>query len=256
MRHFVSISYDGTAYSGWQRQPNAITVQAVIEDKLSLLTGYPTDITGCGRTDAGVHSQGFVFHVDLSRGQFPLDTLRYKLDQMLPNSISVSAIRPVRHDAHARFDALSRSYVYHIHTKKDPFKGSYSSFLPLAKHADEDLLHQVGRLILRTTDFATFCKTKTDVKTTKCDVTESRWEIHDNQLSYYITANRFLRGMVRLIVGTSLQVALNKLSLADLERAVSIGEKPKHILSAPPNGLVLHKITYPDALYATDSSSS
>ena len=247
MRLFAKIAYDGSNYAGWQRQPKDITVQSVLEDALSLLyAGTKTPVVGCGRTDAGVHADGYILHFDVPELRYDIDQLTYKWDKMMPSDISVKSIRIVADDAHARFDAIARSYTYYLHTTKTPFKGKYSTFYPSARDIDIDLLNKVARMIQSHQDFATFCKTHTDVKTTLCDVSESYWTAVDHEnITYRITANRFLRGMVRLIVGTSINVALGKLDFEDLSEHVHNKTKPRHHYSAPGQGLFLDEIIYP-----------
>ncbi len=247
MRYFFRIAYDGTHYAGWQRQSNAVTIQETIEIGLATITGSElVSIVGCGRTDAGVHANSYFFHVDLDT-TISIEQLRYKLNQVLPRDIAIREVRNVDVEAHARFDAISRSYIYHLHTEKDPFVRRFSSYYPMARRMDFSLLEATAQMLLKYQDFSTFCKTHTDVKHKICLLKESRWiQGADGQsYTYHITSDRFLRGMVRLIVGTSIHVAVGKLDIDYLEKAIGQGVKPKHIFSAPPEGLFLSHIQYP-----------
>lgn len=246
-RFFFEIAYDGTAYSGWQRQINALTVQEVIEKALTRLLGTDyISILGCGRTDAGVHASQYYFHADLNT-EMNLESLKYKINHVLPPDIGVHSIIPTHPDAHARYDAISRSYTYHFHLDKDPMKRSFSTYYTRARGVDFGLLEATAHLISQCTDFAALSKSNSDVKTTTCHISESRWTRDERHSSYayHITANRFLRGMVRLIVGASVQVATGKITLSALDHALSTGDKPYLLFSAPPQGLFLHSVRYP-----------
>ncbi len=251
MRLFAKIAYDGTDFAGWQRQLNAQTVQAILEDSLSILHGgIKITIAGCGRTDAGVHASDYILHFDLPELKYDMSLFQYKWDKILPKTISIKKIYTVSPDFHSRFDAISRSYKYFLHTHKNPFKGRYSTYYTMAKGIDIDILNEVGNLIKTHSDFATFCKSNTDVKTTLCNITESKWTISTDgrSIEYSIKANRFLRGMVRLIVGTSINVAVGKLKIQDLEDHMLAGTKPQFLHSAPAQGLFLKEIKYPDEI--------
>lgn len=251
LRYFFKIAYDGTSYSGWQRQPNAMTVQEKIELSLTrLLSSEYISIMGCGRTDAGVHASEYYFHTDLDT-KMTLKDLKYKLNHVLPSDITVINIMATKEqNAHARYDAYSRSYIYHLHLNKNPFKEVYSTYYKQAKNLKLELLEETAAMLLKHNDFAGLCKSKSNVKTTICNLTESRWTYNpaENSYAYHVTSNRFLRGMVRLIVGASIQVAKGKLSLKALEIALESGEKPYLVFSAPPQGLFLTNIKYPYSL--------
>ena len=245
-RYFFEISYDGTHYSGWQRQPNAPTVQQEIEEKLSKIVREKVGIMGCGRTDAGVHASQFFFHADLN-ADIDLEQLQFKLNHAIEKDISCHQIIAVADNAHTRFDATHRSYIYHLHTIKDPFKKDYSTYYPTARNIDFAKLQEVAAVILQYQDFASFCKSRTDVKTTLCDLQESEWRRDEDTrvMTYHIRANRFLRGMVRLIVGTTINVALGKLSVEQLKEAIEKKAKPPYAHSAPSTGLFLSEVKYP-----------
>ena len=244
-RYFITFQYDGTAYHGWQIQPNAATVQETLEKALSMLLSASVGIVGAGRTDTGVHARCMVAHFDFYT---PLDTsqLTYKLNRVLPRDIIVSDVSLVADDMHARFSAKSRTYHYYIHTRKDAFLRHYSCLItyPL----DIKAMNSAAALLLEYHDFGAFCKSHTDVKTTLCDVTEARWVevVADGAPQYYfrITANRFLRNMVRAVVGTLIEVGRGRLSLADFRRVVEGGCRSDAGESMPANALFLEKIVY------------
>lgn len=241
-RYFVYFSYDGTRYHGWQIQPNGVSVQAVLQDSLSILLRTPVDVTGAGRTDAGVHAKMMVAHFDFLS---ELDTkqLAYRLNHLLPSDIAVQKIEPVDSEMHARFSALSRTYHYYIHTTKDPFARSYS----LETHYDLDFeaMNQAAAFLTTQTDFASFCKTGADVKTTICHLTEARWEqIDEHKWRFVITANRFLRNMVRAVVGTLIEVGRHRLSLDDFKAVVEAKKRTSAGESMPAHALFLVDIQY------------
>ncbi|MFT4567220.1 MAG: tRNA pseudouridine38-40 synthase [Saprospiraceae bacterium] len=250
LRYFFEIAYDGTEYSGWQRQPNAMTVQEKIELSLTkLLSSEYISIMGCGRTDAGVHASKYYFHTDLDT-EMDMASLKYKLNHVLPSDISILNIIATGQKAHARYDAFSRSYIYNLHLNKDPFREKYSTYYKQARNINFELLESTAAMLLKHEDFAALCKSKSNVKTTICQLTESRWTYNEaqNSYAYHVTSNRFLRGMVRLIVGSSVQIATGKLTLETLEKALEIGEKPYLVFSAPPQGLFLREVKYPFSL--------
>ena len=242
MRLFVELSYDGTDFSGWQRQPNAISVQEVLEEALSTILQDKIQIVGCGRTDAGVHALSSFFHFDCNN--YNLD-LKHKLNLFLPKTIAIKNIHQVEDTAHARFDATRRSYIYKINKEKDPFNINHSHFFPQFHNLDLQKLKQASELILEFDEFFTFCKTRTDVKTMKCKIFRSEWEIDENQLIFHISADRFLRGMVRLIVGMCINVAQGKLSLQSVRSSLENQTRLERDLSVPSCGLYLSKIEYP-----------
>jgi len=248
-RYFIRLSYRGTAYNGWQSQAagHTVTVQQVVQKAICTLTGEDIQITGCGRTDAGVHARDYVAHFEAAN--LPdADTTVYKLNRMLPDDIAIHSIIQVHNDAHARFDASSRSYEYRLHTSKSPFV--HESWLYPYGRPDADMLNTAAAIVMDYTDFATFCKTKTDVKTTLCHITESRWTSRDGVYTYHITADRFLRGMIRLIVGMCLNYERGKISEQDIRTALDSGTRTGHDWSVPAEGLMLCDIRYPymDAL--------
>lgn len=245
MRYFLTLAYRGTRYSGWQVQPNATSVQETLENALTTILRQPVAITGCGRTDTGVHARHYVAHMDVE-GELPA-TILHGLNSLLPGDIAVYAIRPMHADAHARFDAVSRSYVYQITLQKDPFSVETAWHYPQGNKLDTGLLQEVAALLPGYDAFFPFCKSHSGVEHYRCAITESRWEINPNEarLVFHISANRFLRGMVRLIVGACIQAGQGQLALADIRSALDKQTALPKSLSVPPQGLALTEIKYP-----------
>ncbi len=246
MRYFIELAYEGTNYHGWQSQPNAVTVQDTIEKALSLLLRYPTKITGAGRTDAGVHARQMFAHFDY-HNPIDINQLSYKLNSFLPYDIAINAIHKVNDDAHARFDATGRSYTYAIHSHKDPFLHHYSWFFK--QNLDIDLMNKAAQSLLFFEDFKSFSKTHTDVKTFICHISEAYWEQKDHQLLFHISADRFLRNMVRAIVGTLVNVGLHKLTITDFTKVIESRDRSKAGFSVPAQGLYLTEVQYPSETF-------
>ncbi len=246
MRYFIELSYDGTPFVGWQRQPSGDSVQSCLEDALSILFRKPLSIVGAGRTDAGVHAHQLFAHVDLD--EHVDQDLTFRLNKLLPKEIAVRNIIAVAQDAHARFDAVSRSYRYHITTQKNPFlqKRSYQ----FAKPLDLDLMNQAAKILIDHEDFKCFSKSKTDVKTYVCDIQQVHWQQNGSELVFFIQANRFLRNMVRAIVGTLIEVGLRKISISDFEAILASRDRSQAGYSVPANGLYLEKVNYPKHIFA------
>ncbi|MBP7273801.1 MAG: tRNA pseudouridine(38-40) synthase TruA [Saprospiraceae bacterium] len=245
MRYFAEIAFNGTSYSGWQKQPNAVSVQTVIEQSFSTILRHPTDVVGCGRTDAGVHASQYFLHFD-SENSLP-ENFVYKINSLLPNAIFLKKVWLVDDNAHARFDAFSRSYIYNISLQKNPFTPETEWYFSQGNVLDTALLQQAAELLLPYKSFFPFCKSDHDAQTLVCHLTSSFWKI-DNanaRLQYHITSNRFLRGMVRLIVGMCLNVSLKKLSLHEVESALINQTQLHKSWSVPPTGLFLSNVTYP-----------
>lgn len=241
-RYFVYFSYDGTRYHGWQVQPNGNSVQAELQKALSTLLRTPIEVTGAGRTDAGVHARLMVAHFDTDL-DFDTHQLAYRLNHLLPFDIAVSKIEPVDSEMHARFSAVSRTYHYYLHTTKDPFARSYS--LEIHYNLDFDAMNQAAAYLTSQTDFASFCKTGADVKTTICHVTEARWEqIDESKWRFVITANRFLRNMVRAVVGTLIEVGRHRLSLDEFKAVLQAKKRASAGESMPARALFLVDIRY------------
>ncbi len=243
MRYFLELSYDGTPYHGWQRQPNAISVQEVLEDSLSTILRTKTEIVGAGRTDTGVHAKQIMAHFDCDDALNNED-IRYKLNSILPQEIAVQSSYQVVENAHARFDAVSRSYEYHVNFEKDPFLINKSYYLK--KPLDLDLMNKAAKLLLNYTNFKCFSKSKTDVKTYNCTITEAIWEKNESRLVFKISANRFLRNMVRAVVGTLIEVGEHKLDLEDIVDIIKSEDRSRAGYSVPAHGLYLTKVEYPE----------
>ena len=242
MRYFVWFSYDGTAYHGWQIQPNGNSVQAELQRALSTLLREEISVTGAGRTDAGVHARQMVAHFDFSEA-IDLEQLAYKLNRILPCDIAVDRVELVDDDMHARFSATSRTYHYYFHTKKDPFRRPFST--ELHYELDFDKMNEAGRILMTYDDFGAFCKSHSDVKTTLCRVTKAEW-VQTSETSWYfeITANRFLRNMVRAVVGTLIDVGRGRLTLDDFRKVIEEKRRTEAGESMPANALFLENIRY------------
>jgi len=243
MRYFIVFSYDGTAYHGWQYQPNALSVQQKLQEALSVLMQRSVCVVGAGRTDTGVHARMMAAHFDTADAVDPT-RLTFKLNCLLPCDIAVSRVVPVAADAHARFSAMSRTYRYYISLDKDPFGSRYSTRLYYTP--DFDKMNQAAALLPHYTDFGSFCKAHSDNKTNICHVSHARWESMGAERHYFeITADRFLRNMVRAIVGTLLDVGRGRLSLSQFEAVVRRGDRCTAGDSVPAQGLFLENIEYP-----------
>ena len=252
MRYFITLSYDGTRYHGWQIQPNGVSVQEVLEKALSTLLRQPTGVTGAGRTDTGVHANMMVAHLDSptpegeGKGEDkPMDcqSLAYKLNRLLPPDVAVQEVKPVKPGMHARFSATSRTYHYYIHTRKDPFlrHNSWQVNVPL----DFTLMNEAAQVLLEYSDFTSFSKTGTDVKTNICRLTQAHWdEVKPGQWRFTVTANRFLRNMVRAIVGTLVDVGRHRMSIEQMRHAIEARDRQRTGESVPGHALYLTRIEY------------
>ncbi len=244
MRYFIELAYKGTNFFGWQSQPNAITIQEVLQNKLSLLLRQPIETTGCGRTDTGVHANQFFAHFDTIAPIIHPAQIVYKLNRMLPDDIVVFNLFEVAEAAHARFDAIERTYRYYIETKKNPFSKSLVTFTPYTP--DLNLMNQASKHLTTVEDFGSFCKTGGNNKTNFCKVTKAEWiSLDPNRMYFEITADRFLRNMVRAIVGTLLDVGRGKISIEEFKSIVESGQRSVAGQSVSPDGLYLYHIKYP-----------
>lgn len=242
MRYFITLSYDGTCYHGWQVQPNDPSVQEVLQRGLSLLLRRDVQVTGAGRTDTGVHAAMMVAHFDVDDA-IDGQQLAYKLNKLLPQDIAIQKIEPVDDDMHARFSATSRTYYYYIHTTKDPFLRHYSC--ELHYKLDFDSMNEAARRLLTYEDFGAFCKSHADVKTTLCEVTRAEWcQLSPTAWRFEITANRFLRNMVRAVVGTLIEVGRGRMTVDDFCRVVEGKRRTEAGESMPGKALSLVKIEY------------
>lgn len=243
-RFFIQLSYDGTRYHGWQFQPNAITVQELLEKALFTLTGEEIKVMGCGRTDTGVHAQDFYAHCELTILDLNTDKICYQLNHLLPPDIAIKKILPVGQDAHARFDAVSREYRYYIHRNKSPFVGQYSHYF--SRSIAVNKMRKAGQALKVYKDFTSFSKLHTDVKTNLCEVSQFLInELPEDRIEIVIVANRFLRNMVRSVVGTLLDVGVGKTSLDDFHEIIKSKNRSNAGASAPAKGLFLHEVKYP-----------
>lgn len=242
-RYALELAYRGSNYHGWQIQPNAPSVQEEIEKRLKQLMGNtPVSVVGCGRTDTGVHASYYVCHVDLSR-EIVCQQLVYKLNKMLPDDITLFSCTLVSELFHARFSAVSRSYHYWIHQNKDSFKLD-SYYLPHT--LDLNQMNLAAELLLGTHDFTSFSKLHTDVKTNICTVKKAVWTELSGSLQFEIQADRFLRNMVRAVVGTLLEVGMEKIKITDFAQIIEAKDRGEAKLSVPAKGLFLVDIMYPE----------
>jgi tRNA pseudouridine38-40 synthase len=242
MRYFIEFAYKGTNYHGWQIQPNAITVQETLTNALSTILQIPIELVGAGRTDTGVHASQMFAHFDYENN-LENGILIFKLNSFLPKDIAVRAIHKVAFDAHARFDAKSRTYHYYIHSAKNPFQSDDSWYF--SGKLNLDAMNKACEILKATTNFECFSKVHTDVATFDCEVTEAKWEkTSQNELLFTITANRFLRNMVRAIVGTMINIGLEKVSLLQFIEILESNDRKKAGFSAPAHGLFLTKVNY------------
>ena len=241
-RYFLQLSYKGSRYFGWQRQPNEISVQEVLEKALSTVLREDIAVVGAGRTDTGVHASFYVLHFDVSNEIQEPEKLVYHLNRFLPGDIAVQNIKKVNNDFHARFSAASRTYKYFISTVKDPFNTEtcYQFTIPL----DVEKMNEAAKTLFEYTDFTSFAKLHTDVKTNNCKIFQAEWERNDNQLVFTIKADRFLRNMVRAIVGTLLEIGKGKITGDDFRSIIEMKNRGAAGTSAPPQGLFLVDIGY------------
>jgi len=247
-RYFVQLSYKGTNYHGWQIQPNASTVQEIVTKAFSTILREDIEITGAGRTDSGVHASFFVAHFDSKHEGLDKDLkLVFKLNNFLPNDIALFRIVKVNNEAHARFDANERTYRYYLHQRKDVFINDTSWYLPTDLNVE--MMNKAARVLLEYDDFTSFSKINTDVKTNICNVSEARCSKDDYRLIFTIKADRFLRNMVRAIVGTLIDVGKEKLTLDDFKQIVENKNRADAGASVPAHGLFLEDIRYPQDIY-------
>ncbi|MFH6934935.1 tRNA pseudouridine(38-40) synthase TruA [Flavobacterium sp. FlaQc-30] len=241
MRYFIQFAYNGTHYHGWQIQPNASSVQETLNKALSVLLNSRIVLMGAGRTDTGVHAEEMYAHFDYD-SDIDSKILVHKLNSYLPKDIAIFNLIQVHDDAHCRFDATKRTYEYHINTVKNPFLQELSWYFN--QKLDVALMNEAAKILLQHTDFQCFSKVHTDVNTFDCTIFEAYWKVENNKLIFTISANRFLRNMVRAIVGTLVNIGLHKITLADLENIIASKNREKAGFSVPAHGLYLTKIYY------------
>ncbi|MBI5914949.1 MAG: tRNA pseudouridine(38-40) synthase TruA [Bacteroidetes bacterium] len=244
MRYFSELAYLGTKYNGWQKQPYSPSVQQTIEQAFSTILGTAIEVTGCGRTDTGVHASQYFMHFDFE-GKFPKEFLR-RINKLLPPDVAIRSVFEVAPDAHARFDAVRRSYEYRIVLEKNPFQSGTAWHFPFFEKLDVEKTQQAAALLLRYEEFQPFCKSHTDAKTMSCALTRSEWVLDEaaKSMVFHISADRFLRGMVRLIVGMCLNVGLGKVELDEVREALDRQILLKKSWSVPPEGLFLTEVVY------------
>lgn len=245
LRYFLRFSYQGTFYHGWQIQPNAITVQEVMEDRISKILGEKIKLVGAGRTDTGVHAKNMIAHIDTDKN---LTDYLFRINSFLPKDIAIIEIQKVMNSAHARFDAIERTYHYYINYQKDPFQSEFSwqwNYDELNLH----LMNQAAQILLQTEDFTSFAKLHADNKTNLCDVRYAAWRNNDKGLTFEIKADRFLRNMVRSIVGTLVEVGQGKFSFEQFIDIIEKKDRKFASASAPAHGLFLTHVSYPKDIY-------
>jgi tRNA pseudouridine38-40 synthase len=248
-RYFIELLYDGTNYHGWQIQQNAVSVQEVLNKSLSTVLRQPIETLGCGRTDTGVHAKEFFAHFDfetMNREPWTMDetgTILRSLNSILPKDIAIKSIFPVAPEAHARFDATLRSYEYHIYFNKDPFKNGYS--WELRDKPDVNLMNKAAAIIMEHTDFSCFSKSNTQVKTNICKISKAEWFVKDDGIIFHISADRFLRNMVRAIVGTLMMVGKHEIEPEAVRAIIESKNRSNAGMSVPAGGLYLTEVRYP-----------
>lgn len=244
MRYFIHLAYCGARFHGWQSQPNAVTVQSAIEDALARFMRRPVPIVGAGRTDTGVNAHMMIAHADLKIDPTLIPRLIAALNAMLGPDIAIRSLTPVHDDAHARFDATSRTYHYYSHDHKSPFLNQFSWQAPVG--LDYDAMNQAASLMIGRRDFTSFSKLHTDTRTNICNLTQARWiDLGDSRHCFEITADRFLRNMVRAVVGTLVEVGRHKISPAQILDIIDSKDRCAAGTSMPPHPLFLWDITYP-----------
>jgi len=245
-RYFIKFSYKGTAYHGSQIQPNAISIQEVLEDRLSRMTRQEVKIVAAGRTDAGVHASEMYAHIDFKNFE-PDEKFRFRLNGFLPKDIAVQSFNKVKADAHARFDAVARSYEYHITQEKNVF-GEHTKHY-IKQTLDVDAMNEASKVLFEYNDFEAFSKLHSDVYTFNCTITHAEWEVVGESLVFKISADRFLRNMVRAIVGTLLKVGKGQLDPQGLRDVIESKSRGNAGESVPAKGLFLTEVSYPDTVF-------
>ncbi|HEX6847832.1 MAG TPA: tRNA pseudouridine(38-40) synthase TruA [Chitinophagaceae bacterium] len=241
MRYFLEVAYKGTNYSGFQSQKNANTIQAEIEKAFEILLKKKIELTGSSRTDAGVHAYQNYFHFDFESELYP--RLLYNLNAILPGDIVIKSLLNVEDDAHCRFDAVSREYKYHIYQKKNPFLADRAFYFPYS--LDIGSMQEAATIIREYSDFTSFSKRNTQVKTFKCEIQESRWHVDNECLIYQVRANRFLRGMVRALTATMLKLGRRKMEPGAFRKIIEARDCTLANFAVPAHGLVLIEVAFP-----------
>lgn len=249
MRYFLRFAYDGTAFHGSQRQPNGVTVQETMEQALALIFREEVQLTFAGRTDAGVHAKEMYAHFDINENSnVNIGNLVFRMNGILPDSIAIFDVYPVKENAHARFDAIRRTYEYHIIDHKDPFLCKQAT--RVRPGLDFKAMNETAKLLIGKQDFASFCRTNTDVKTTFCDLTQAEWtELDNGHAVFTISADRFLRNMVRAVVGTLFEVGRGRITKEQFAEVISKHNRCAAGDSAPAEGLFLTHVEYPEDIF-------
>ena len=250
MRYFLSFSYNGSNFHGWQIQINAVSVQQEIEYALSKIIKKEIKITGAGRTDKGVHAKLMVAHFDAKISYEMENSLLFNLNQFLNNDIYFFELQKVKDDAHARFDAISRTYQYHISSVKNPFKQGLVYYF--REKLNLELMNEASEILMSFNDFKAFSRTNTDVKTFECTITKAEWLSYKDEIVFKIKSNRFLRNMVRAVVGTILKVGLNKIKLVEFSEIIKSRNRSKAGYSVPAHGLFLCEIEYEKQIFINE----
>lgn len=246
MRYFLFLSYRGTNYHGWQVQKNAVGIQEVINNALETVLGKSIQTIGSGRTDTGVHANEQVLHFDLDKEVYKTDFV-YKLNSLLPKDIAINRINEVKQDGHARFSAIERKYIYRITRRKNPFLQDLAYFF--RKDLDLNLMNNLKDFMVEFKDFQCFSRVKTDVNNFICDIRDLEWTSKKDEIYFSVTANRFLRGMVRAIVGTMIEVGLGNCSKQNFIDIVQTKDRRNAGSAVPPHGLFLNSVSYPDEIF-------
>jgi tRNA pseudouridine38-40 synthase len=249
LRYFIEIAYQGTNYFGWQKQPDAISVQKVLEHSMSLLLRKEINVVSAGRTDAGVHAKQLFAHFEFEEIEDP-SNLVFRLNSFLPKDISVKNIFQVKEDVHARFHAIERAYEYQISLKKDPFSEGFAYLVH--QKPSVKLMNEAANVLLNYRDFQCFSRSNTDVKTYNCKIVSAFWTEENNRLRFSISADRFLRNMGRAFVGTLLEVGYEKLSLQEFHDIIASKNRVNAGSSAPAHGLYLTGVSYPEDIFSKD----
>lgn len=243
-RYFLEVAYKGTAYSGFQSQPNANTIQAELEKAFAILQRHKVEMTGSSRTDAGVHALQNFLHFDYNDLISP--QFVYNINAILPADIAVKSLNPVQDSAHCRFDAISREYNYNIYMSKNPFLADRAFYFPYKLNISK--MQEAAEILKGYTDFTSFSKRNTQVKTFVCRILESQWNFVDNRLVYNVKANRFLRGMVRALTATMLRLGRGKIAIDDFKQIIEAKDCSRASFAVPPHGLFLQSVEFPDAM--------
>lgn len=246
MRYFLKLAYNGKNYFGWQRQPKQTSVQEVLEEKLSIFLRSEIAVVGAGRTDTGVHAKAYFAHFDAD--EIPdKEEFIFRMNSFLPKDIAIYELFPVKDQAHARFDATNRTYHYHFNFRKDPFLNELA--LQIHKLPNIQRMKEAGEMLIGRQDFTSFSRSGSDVKTFICDIQKVEWTQSQNYFRFSITADRFLRNMVRAIVGTLLEIGYEKMEVSDMKMIISRKDRSLAGPSAPAHGLYLARVEYPDHIF-------